>query len=570
MAAQVTQQLSSASLEDACDDDDVYEVCTHVAIVRKTHDLDSPELAAVPRGARNLLLEGDLGKVSKHVRRVRWRVGRDEGFVSRRCVRPVSWKSICRRTGRARWRLDVSDWRPVRGEQGREWAFLMDLIPEPSEKERIGRFHHASDRYKALVSRLCARRVCAVCLGLEDATVEIGRTKGKKPFLLRGGSDEKPNFNFNVSHDGRHVVVAAEPLTIVGVDVCAPHSERKGGGEHDLEAMRDMLTAREWAWLDVPERAERFRLLWSGKEAFAKARGDGLGFEFKRLDLVITQVKCKDGRRLFAGKPIVDGVSLEKEWRIHLEIFEDGHVFAAARGPVHAVVDAHGLFKATLRKQTVTCEELDNELHLEWTPLSIVDLVPDDQRRAYLRCVDNDERSLAPPPPALSPDSTTPGSVRYQTSPPPPGGVKKGSGVYVSEAPMDCQWAVYGRDDDYRASCAKDGCVTNNRGMILGYLTETQAGSASEEFLGELEPDATGSALNALDGQDTHILTLHLDGCRLVSLEGSTLCEVDRSGRILGPRSQVLGEVRPFSYAMQREVALYLCFLDPGLLDSLV
>ena len=62
-----------------------------------------------------------------------------------------------------------------------------------------------------------------------------------------------------------------------------------------------MLTAREWAWLDVPERAERFRLLWSGKEAFAKARGDGLGFEFKRLDLYVTQVKCKDGRRLFAG-----------------------------------------------------------------------------------------------------------------------------------------------------------------------------------------------------------------------------------------------------------------------------
>ena len=90
MAAHVTQQLSSASLEDACDDDDVYEVCTHVAIVRRTPDLDSPEIATIPRGARNLLLEGDLGKLSKHVRRVRWRVRRDEGFVSRRCVIPVS------------------------------------------------------------------------------------------------------------------------------------------------------------------------------------------------------------------------------------------------------------------------------------------------------------------------------------------------------------------------------------------------------------------------------------------------------------------------------------------------
>ena len=61
---------------------------------------------------------------------------------------------------------------------------------------------------------------------------------------------------------------------------------------------------------------------------------------------------------------------------------------------------------------------------------------------------------------------------------------------------------------------AKDGCVTNNRGMILGYLTETARGRLPG-ISGELEPDATGSALNALDGQDTHICTLHLDGCRL-------------------------------------------------------
>ena len=158
--------------------------------------------------------------------------------------------------------------------------------------------------------------------------------------------------------------------------------------------------------------------------------------------------------------------------------------------------------------------------------------------------------------------------MKYQTSPPPPGDVKKVQVLYVSEAPMDCQWAVYGRDDDYRASCAKDGCVTNNRGMILGYLTETQAGSASEEFLGELEPDATGSALNALDGQDTHICTLHLDGCRLVSLEGSTLCEVDRSGRILGPRSQVLGEVRPFSYRDAARGRAVFAAPGPGVVGS--
>jgi len=397
MAAHIAQQLSSASLEDARDDDDVYEVCTAVALVRKTPALDSAELAAVPRGARNLLLEGDLGAVARTgQRRVRWRVGRDEGFVSRRCLRPVAWRAASRRTGRARWRVEVATWAPVLGENGREWRFLMELVPEPEERERIARFHHACDRCKALASRLAARCVCDVCLGVSE--VVIARTKGKKPFLVSEAPCDTPNFNFNVSHDGRHVIIAAEPLCIVGVDVCAPDSERKGGGEQDLTSMRDMLTVREWAWLGEGDRGERFRLLWSGKEAFAKARGDGLGFAFKRLDLEVAPVRCRDGRKLFTGTPWVDGLNVSSDWRISLEVFEDGHVFALALGPPACVVDAHGLFRATLKQPVISSKDLDADLHAEWTPLCIADLVPDHLRKEYAQCVDEDERSLTQPP----------------------------------------------------------------------------------------------------------------------------------------------------------------------------
>jgi hypothetical protein len=42
-----------------------------------------------------------------------------------------------------------------------------------------------------------------------------------------------PNFNFNVSHEGEFVVLASEPVAIVGVDVAAPgqlrNRNRKGG-----------------------------------------------------------------------------------------------------------------------------------------------------------------------------------------------------------------------------------------------------------------------------------------------------------------------------------------------------
>ena len=37
---------------------------------------------------------------------------------------------------------------------------------------------------------------------------------------------EMPNWNFNVSHEGDYVVLAAEPLLVCGVDVAAPDQVR--------------------------------------------------------------------------------------------------------------------------------------------------------------------------------------------------------------------------------------------------------------------------------------------------------------------------------------------------------
>ena len=72
-----------------------------------------------------------------------------------------------------------------------------------------------------LPCRLLQRAACARVTSAPHASIEIRRTKGRKPFLASPLPDPAlaPNFNFNVSHEGDFVVLASEPVAVCGVDV---------------------------------------------------------------------------------------------------------------------------------------------------------------------------------------------------------------------------------------------------------------------------------------------------------------------------------------------------------------
>jgi len=340
--------------------------------------------------------------------------------VSRKCLRPRDWRSRCA-GGRARWRIDVDAWRPPLKDGGAEWSLLLSLVAEPEERGRVLKFAHWIDRARALVSRLAVRRAAALCLGLDPADVAIERTKGRKPYLAArskaaaAARADAPNFNFNVSHDGKYVVLAAEPKCLVGVDVAAPESARMDMRPAaaaarstppprrrpsasaadlgqldavDLGRMRDCLSAAEWAWLHeggpAAARGERFRRLWAGKEAFTKARGDGLGFSFGAVHLDVADVAdpARSGRRRFDATVTVGGTALA-DWRVHGEVLDGGHVVAVARGPPADAQDAFGLFAATLTAKRVDAAALDACADEEWVSLDPRDLVPDGRRPAY-------------------------------------------------------------------------------------------------------------------------------------------------------------------------------------------
>ena len=217
--------------------------------------------------------------------------------------------SFCKNT--FRWVVDIDQWHPIEEHEGREFQFLLNLIQQEDEREQVLKYYHFADKKRALVSRLMTRAACAKARGCKFEEVIIGRTKGRKPFfknvhevaarttttnnvgsssisngnatmtMMRDGGRigiaNAPNFNFNVSHEGKYVALVSEPYAICGVDVAAPDQLRLGNRsisaiEEIFETFDTTLHPKEKAQIlkqnGLSSQLSRFRQIWSLKEAW--------------------------------------------------------------------------------------------------------------------------------------------------------------------------------------------------------------------------------------------------------------------------------------------------------------
>ena len=178
------------------------------------------------------------------------------------------------------------------------------------------------------------------------------------------GCAEAPNWNFNVSHEGAFVVLAAEPRLLCGVDVAAPSQLRRRGAPQPAAELLELLSAQfspseRDAVLGAGSeeaRADTLRALWSLKEAYVKARGDGLGFDLSRATFGWAPAAAADPAADPPAEAIlmVDGVPQSAAWRFTMQKLggraADGcHWVSVALGPPSAAVDAQGSFRATFR-----------------------------------------------------------------------------------------------------------------------------------------------------------------------------------------------------------------------------
>jgi 4'-phosphopantetheinyl transferase len=136
------------------------------------------------------------------------------------------------------------------------------------EQARASRFHAEDDRRRFIVSRGTLRLLLGERLDCKPAAIEFQYSAKGKPTL--SGTP----LHFNVSHSHECALYGFSETHNIGVDI--EYLERDV--DHAGLAQRFLSLCERAALQDIPEgkRKHAFLAYWTGKEAIAKATGEGL------------------------------------------------------------------------------------------------------------------------------------------------------------------------------------------------------------------------------------------------------------------------------------------------------
>ena len=146
-------------------------------------------------------------------------------------------------------------------------AYCTTLLAEV-ETARAARFRVPTDRNRFIVAHAALRRLLATYLETDPARLLFGLAAYGKPFLIN-----HPELCFSLSHSGDFALVALARRE-VGVDV--ERLDRQIEIDGVAATAFSALELAELRALVPAERRAAFFRLWTRKEAYVKARGEGL------------------------------------------------------------------------------------------------------------------------------------------------------------------------------------------------------------------------------------------------------------------------------------------------------
>ena len=196
--------------------------------------------------------------------------------------------------------ISNSSWRPSWGapalpaNEVHVWRATLDLDPAgldclektlaPNERARAAGFRFSRDREQFVSGRGILRDILARYLGREPEELRFGCGPCGKPFLLRNSAG--PELHFNLAHSYGLALYAIARNRKVGVDL-----ERIHAGLADQQVAERFFSRRESSALRTLEeslRVEAFFNCWTRKEAYVKARGEGLLVRLDSFDVTLT------------------------------------------------------------------------------------------------------------------------------------------------------------------------------------------------------------------------------------------------------------------------------------------
>lgn len=170
------------------------------------------------------------------------------------------------------WQLHLEDLR---------WSNMrFSTVLAPDEVERAVRYVFERDREQFIVARGLLRMILARYSECEAQEIEFGYGEHGKPFVARPTGT---GLTFNLSHTHGRGLCAVARNRAVGIDI-----ERIRPEVDILGVAGSTFSPGECAQLEALPAGDRlasFFRCWTRKEAYIKARGDGLSYPLDRFDV---------------------------------------------------------------------------------------------------------------------------------------------------------------------------------------------------------------------------------------------------------------------------------------------
>jgi 4'-phosphopantetheinyl transferase len=163
---------------------------------------------------------------------------------------------------------------------GAEIAPMRATLSE-DEAERAARFYFDRDRNHFIVARATLRKLIAERVGCEAGEVRFEYNQWGKPALAAGFA--RGDLRFNLSHSGGFAIYAITCGRDVGVDIETIRADI--ASERVAENFFSPVEVSALRALPVAEQPEGFFNCWTRKEAYVKARGEGLSIELASFDV---------------------------------------------------------------------------------------------------------------------------------------------------------------------------------------------------------------------------------------------------------------------------------------------
>lgn len=157
----------------------------------------------------------------------------------------------------------------------------LQKILSDDERQRAARFHFEKNRNEYILTRGSLRRFLSAYLKISPQEIRFAYTRHSKPFLI----DASQPISFNISHTDGLAAFAFTMEHSIGVDVEAVRANIKTA--EIAERFFSVAERQALRGYSVAERDAAFYRCWTRKEAYIKARGEGLSHPLAQFDVAL-------------------------------------------------------------------------------------------------------------------------------------------------------------------------------------------------------------------------------------------------------------------------------------------